>query len=120
MAKICVLEDDKDIREVIEWILEAEEYEVVSFSTINDFMGRDLKEKPSLYLLDVMLPDGSGLDVCNHLRNESDHKIIPILMMSAHANFKQICNTCDANGFVSKPFELDNFIQIIGKHIKPQ
>jgi DNA-binding response OmpR family regulator len=118
MAKICVLEDDRDIREVIEWILEAEEYEVVSYSTIHDFMGRDLKEQPGLYLLDVMLPDGSGLDVCNHLRNESEHKTTPIVMMSAHANFKQICSACNADGFVAKPFELDNFLQIIGTHVK--
>ena len=118
MPKICVLEDDRDIREVIEWILEAEDYEVVSFSNIPEFMSRDINEQPNLYLLDVMLPDGSGLDVCNQLRTENDHKDTPIVMMSAHANFKQICSSCNADGFVSKPFDLDNFLQIIGNHVK--
>jgi len=113
MAKIFVLEDDKDIREVLEWILESENYEVLSFNTLNDFMIRDRRDLPDLFILDVRLPDGSGLEVCKQLRNECADSSIPILIMSAHANMQQVQSGCNADGFIQKPFELNHFLNII-------
>jgi DNA-binding response OmpR family regulator len=117
MAKIFVLEDDKDIREIIEWTLEAEDYEVVSFATINEFMGRDAGELPDLFILDIRLPDGSGLEVCNKLRLESAYQYIPIIIMSAHASLEQVKVGCKADDFIHKPFDLNIFLQTIRKHI---
>lgn len=117
MAKIFVLEDDRDIREVVEWILVSEEYEVVLFENVNDFMSRNLKELPDLFLLDVMLPDGSGLDVCKHLRSESLQGDIPIIIMSAHASLEQVSSGCRADAFIQKPFELDFFLNKIRSYI---
>ncbi|MCX2430997.1 MULTISPECIES: response regulator transcription factor [unclassified Pedobacter] len=117
MAKIFVLEDDRDIREVVEWILMSEDYEVVLFENVNDFMGRDLEESPDLFLLDVMLPDGSGLEVCNHLRSESLQGNVPIIIMSAHASLEQVSSGCKADAFIQKPFELDFFLNKIRSYI---
>ena len=117
MAKIFVLEDDKDIREVIEWILESEEYKVVSFDSVKDFMSRDRLELPDLFILDVMLPDGSGLEVCSELRKDSSYNHIPILIMSAHASVKQVSGSGEANGFIQKPFDMGNFIETVHTHI---
>lgn len=113
MAKIFVLEDDRDIREVVEWILVSEDYEVVSFENVNDFMSRDIRELPDLFILDVMLPDGSGLEVCNQLRSESLQDHIPIIIMSAHASLEQVSTGCKADAFIQKPFELDFFLNKI-------
>jgi DNA-binding response OmpR family regulator len=113
MAKIIVLEDDKDIREVVEWILESEDYEVLSFDSVNEFMIRDVRDLPDLFILDVRLPDGSGLDVCKQLRAESANSSIPIVMMSAHANMHQVISGCNADGFIQKPFELNHFLKVI-------
>lgn len=119
MAKIFVLEDDKDIREVMTWILESEYYEVVTFNNVSDFKKRDVRELPDLFILDVMLPDGSGLDVCNQLRSDSAYSQIPILIMSAHASMEQIKRGCQADGFIQKPFKLDFFLQTIRIYINP-
>jgi DNA-binding response OmpR family regulator len=118
MAKIFVLEDDQDIREVVEWILASEDYEVVSFDSVADFMQRDARDLPDLFILDVRLPDGSGLDICKQLRSEDTHQAIPILMMSAHANIIQMERQCDADGFIQKPFELNHFLETIHLHLK--
>jgi len=117
MAKIFVLEDDKDIREVIEWTLESEDYGVVSFDSVSTFMGRDISELPDLFILDIMLLDGSGLDVCKMLNKDKIYQHIPILMMSAHASIDQINMCCKANGFIQKPFELGHFLTSIKNQI---
>jgi DNA-binding response OmpR family regulator len=117
MARIFVLEDDKDIREVIEWILEAEDYEVYSFDSVNEFMIRDVRNLPDLFILDVRLPDGSGIDVCHQLRKDSANSYIPILMMSAHANMQQIENGCNADGFIQKPFNMNQFLNLVRTHL---
>lgn len=118
MTKIIVLEDDQDIREVVEWILKSEDYEVISFASINEFMHRDKRVLPHLFLLDVRLPDGSGLEVCKQLKTEHAKHRIPVLMMSAHASLAQVENGCAADGFIQKPFELNHFIRTIRDQIR--
>jgi len=69
MAKrIYVLEDDQDIRDIIEIILTGEKYEVISFSSINEFMLKDKHDQADLFLLDIRLPDGNGINVCEMLK----------------------------------------------------
>jgi len=117
MAKIFVLEDDRDIREILAWTLEAEDYEVVTFASILDFMNRDTSVFPNLLILDIMLTDGSGLDVCNRLKLEGAYQHIPIIMMSAHASKEQVKMGCRADDFIQKPFELNHFLHTIRSHI---
>jgi len=62
-----LLEDDEGIREVIEFILQAESYQVESFDTVSDFMLAEA-HRADLFLLDVMLPDGNGLRSARNLR----------------------------------------------------
>lgn len=118
MAKIFVLEDDKDIREVVEWILIEEQFEVESFANVHDFMARKINILPDLFILDVMLPDGSGLDVCNVLRAEDDHKNIPVIIMSAHASLEQVSAGCKVDGFIHKPFNVDYFLEKVQTLLK--
>jgi len=114
MKTILLLEDDKDIREVIHLILEEENYQVISFSTITEFSNRDKSIHADLFLLDVMLPDGSGLDVCEQL---SSAEMTPILVMSAHATLKDIETKCQPSNFIQKPFDIENLLKQIKNHI---
>ncbi|RZM10943.1 MAG: response regulator [Pedobacter sp.] len=117
MSKIFVLEDDKDIREVVQMILELEGYKVVSFSNVHDFMNRKSGEVPDLFLLDVMLPDGSGIEVCGELKSQSDLSKAPIIIMSAHASLDEVTSLCKAEGFIQKPFDIDAFLGKVRMHI---
>ncbi|WP_316846905.1 PleD family two-component system response regulator [Pedobacter psychrodurus] len=116
--KIYVLEDDKDIREIIEMILEEEKYEVVSFSSVNEFMAKDKHEQADLFLLDIRLPDGNGISVCEMLKKNYSTEKIPVLMMSAHSSKKEVENSCSAQGFIGKPFDIDNLIDQVGQSIR--
>jgi len=115
--KICLLEDDEGIREIIEMILTDEQYEVYGFSNIKDFMAFKDKGKQDLYLLDVRLPDGNGLLVCDDLKNDEATKKIPIMMMSAHAGLNEMKSNCKAEDFIAKPFDIFDLLKKVDYHL---
>ncbi|TCD12071.1 response regulator [Pedobacter frigidisoli] len=116
--RVCVLEDDPGIREIIEFLLSEENYEVSGYSNINDFMLNAKNAAPDLFLLDVMLPDGSGLDVCSLLKSSASTKNIPVLMMSAHAGLSEIKNNCQAQGFIAKPFDIYDLLKRVDQQLQ--
>ncbi|WP_316800242.1 response regulator transcription factor [Pedobacter frigidisoli] len=111
MAKIFVLEDNPAIREVVELILETANYTVTSFANVSDFMNREAKEVADLFILDVMLPDGSGIDVCKSIKSDCMLCNTPVIIMSANASIEQVKKGCVADGFIQKPFDIDFFLQ---------
>ena len=118
MAKrIYVLEDDQDIRNIIEMILIEEKYEVISFSSISEFMLKDKHDKADLFLLDIRLPDGNGINVCEMLKKDYNTEKIPVLMMSANSSQKEVENSCGAQGFIEKPFDIYKLIEQVGSSI---
>ncbi|MFC4210237.1 response regulator transcription factor [Pedobacter lithocola] len=112
--KISVLEDDEGILEVVDMILSAEGYEVNGFSCVNDFIIGNSTNVPDIYLLDVMLPDGDGLKLCNELKNQPQTSHVPVVMMSAHAGISNMMAQCKADGFISKPFDINHIITLVG------
>lgn len=100
---IYVLEDDADIGELMEIILD--EYEIHVFPNISKFNQAVLVKLPSLFLLDIMLPDGSGLDVCKSLKSGADTQNIPIILLSASYS-TGTAEHAGADAFVSKPFDI--------------
>lgn len=115
--QIYVVEDDQDIRQIIEFILEEEGYQVKLFPDVTSFHAVMLDECPDLYLLDVMLPDGNGLELCREIRTTQKIKDVPIIVMSAHARPENILGQCTANDFISKPFDLTEILSKIKKQI---
>lgn len=112
--KVLVVDDDNDILDVIRIILEDEGYEV---STLDN--GREVPEElannmPDLILLDVMLCGMDGRDICKSLKSHSLYKLIPIIMISASHNLQGLLDEEGAaDGFISKPFDIDNLIAVV-------
>ncbi|HCN50402.1 MAG TPA: hypothetical protein DIT10_15150 [Chryseobacterium sp.] len=71
----------------------------------------------NLYIWDVRLPDGSGINVCNGLKNISSDTLI--LMMSAHAKTFEIKRHCNPDAFISKPFDIDDLLASVRSLIGP-
>ncbi|WP_443945999.1 response regulator transcription factor [Pedobacter sp. AW1-32] len=116
--KVIVLEDDSSIREVIQLILEDENYEVEGFSDIQTFMAAYPTRSADLFLLDVMLPDGNGFDVCGKLKNGGLKNRVPVLMMSAHAKPAEMLTKCNADGFIAKPFDIQDLVVNVQKQMQ--
>ena len=108
--RIQIVEDDDDIRFIIEYILEDSGYKVESFANATLFNKRENKTDLDLLILDVMLPDGNGIELCREHKINSLTNHIPVLVMSAHARAKSILEEACADDFISKPFDLDSFL----------
>lgn len=114
---IYIVEDNDDIRELIEYLLGNEGYIVTGFATVGAFKNQLEKAHPDLIVLDVMLPDGNGMQVANELKSDDAKAKIPILLMSANTNIAYISAESKANDFISKPFDIDDLIARVAKMV---
>lgn len=103
---IYVLEDDEDIRDILSIFFSDFDLEVKTFEDIKGFKKMMETSIPDLYILDINLPDGNGLDLADHLAATDSTRNIPILLMSAHMNTVDITNSKFVSGFIQKPFDL--------------
>ena len=101
--KILVVDDEPKIAEICQDYLKAAGYEVVTAMTGLDGLSAARREKPDLVVLDLMLPEMDGLDVCRTLRRESD---VPIIMLTARVEEtdKLIGLEIGADDYITKPF----------------
>lgn len=110
--EIFILEDNQDLRELYEYILEGENYRITTFATVTAFMEK-ATHVPDLYLLDVMLPDGNGLDLCIELKNRAMSANIPVILVSAHKQLHEVKAACPSADFIPKPFDIEFLVSKI-------
>ena len=116
MKKILIVDDDPAILEVIKIILEDSEYDVVT-SENGNFINSISKTNPDLVLLDVLLSGEDGREIVKKLRKNSATQQLPVVMMSAHPNANKSAFAAGANDFVSKPFDIDDLLQVIERNL---
>ncbi|SOD13944.1 response regulator transcription factor [Pedobacter xixiisoli] len=114
---VFVLEDDDGLRELFTLLLEAESFKVDTFPTVESFRIGLAQQQPDLIIMDVMLPDGNGLEVSIAIRADQRTSGIPIIMMSAHRNFNQDKGNSPAEEFIAKPFDVDYLLERINHYI---
>ena len=119
--KILIVEDDRDIRETITYALEQDGYEVISSENSRILKSLD-KHAPDLILLDNWLTDWSsdanGQQLSRELKTDPATKHIPVILLSAVSNIAKIAEDGLADGYLKKPFDLDDLSAIVKKHIK--
>jgi DNA-binding response OmpR family regulator len=118
MKKILVVDDDRDILEVIQIILEDQGYDV-HITPDGNIVERKIKEfSPDLILLDIWLAGIDGQDIAARLKKQNETKEIPIVMISAVNKSDQIAQNAGVEDFLSKPFDMDDLISIVAKYIQ--
>ena len=107
MARILIVEDEKDIRDVIAFNLKQAGYEVHVAARGEEALAA-MAQKPALVLLDVMLPDMSGVDVCRTLKRSPEYGHIPVLMLTARGEEidRVVGFEVGADDYVVKPFSM--------------
>ncbi len=110
--KIYVIEDDEDINELLIYNLSKENFEVKSFLNSIDALKSLEKEKPDLIILDIMLPDIDGIEVCKRLRASEEYKNIPIIMLTAKSTEidKVVGLELGADDYITKPFSFKELV----------
>lgn len=106
---IQIVEDDGNIRFIVSFFLEDAGYIVESFENAQTFLNRKRREDVDLVILDVMLPDGNGIELCKQLKMHYETSKIPVIIMSAHANLENVLQEGKADDFIAKPFDIDKF-----------
>ena len=118
--KILVIEDDKDVRETIVYILEDHKYEVVSsadakiLKSLNHF-------KPDIIIMDNWLTewksDANGQQLSRQLKLNPATSHIPVIIISAMSNIKEIAEAGLADAYLQKPFDVISLINVVQKFI---
>lgn len=109
---IAALDDEADILELLKVNLQKAGYRFEGFQEADDLFRYLAREKPSLILLDLMLPDTDGLEVCRHIRRSEDLTGIPIIILTARGDEsdKVVGLELGADDYVTKPFSVKELV----------
>lgn len=112
MTKILIVDDEKDIVDLVSYNLEREGFATVKAYDGETALGKVRAEKPDLLILDLMLPGVGGLDVCKKIRANPETSSLPIIMLTAKADEvdKIIGLELGADDYMTKPFSVKELI----------
>ena len=114
MRRILAVDDDKDILEVLQFILEDSGYEVDTLTDGNFLMDKIRERNPNLILLDIMLGNMDGRELCKNVKRLEATNKIPIILISASHNISNTLYQEGApNDFIAKPFDINNLLNTI-------
>jgi CheY-like chemotaxis protein len=117
--KILVVDDEPDIVEFLQDLLEQVGY-TVAITDKAEYVEKPYDGGiPDLILTDVLLSGKDGRDIVKHLKSQEETRHIPVIMFSAHPNVEKTARAAGADDFVAKPFEIDEILTKIAKHVLP-
>src|SRR6201998_2808554 len=106
MKRVLLIEDDRDIVELVRYNLEREGFQVAAATDGATGLAQIRKAAPDILLLDLMLPKLSGLDICKEIRRDQSLNRLPILMLTARGEEadRVVGLEMGADDYVTKPF----------------
>ena len=119
MKTVLIVEDVEDHLEIVKLILEQHNYCVISATNGRTGLESVQKNHPDLVILDVMLPELNGYEVCKAVKSDPGIKATPIIMLSVRSNPEDIetAYKAGANKYMVKPFNLEELIREVKKHL---
>ncbi len=113
--RILVVDDEKSIREFLTILLQQEDYEVVTAASVGEGKERLVKDRPNLVMCDLKLPDGTGLEVLQHARDQNLGT--PFIIITAHTTPQHALEAMRAGAaeYLSKPFNVEDLKTILTK-----
>ena len=119
MKRVLVVDDNEDNLYLICFILRKHGYEAIEARNGAQGIELAIKMKPDLVLLDIQLPDISGLEVARSIRASEVNGHLPIIALTSYAtpDEKETVLTSGFDGYITKPFRLETFIPEIEKYL---
>jgi CheY-like chemotaxis protein len=117
---IMVIDDEPDLREMLNILLKSNGYNVMSASNGKDALKilQESEQKPDLVLVDMFMPEMSGREVCEKIRNDKNLKDLKLafLTVAAFGEYgKQMLKELDILDYILKPYDIDDLIRRINK-----
>jgi len=113
--RILIIDDDPDIRQFLGDLLETEGYRVCSAPSGPEGIEKAVGERPDLVLLDIMMPEMDGYEVCERLKAGGETCDIPVVMVTVKNDIADISRSLvtGAVGFIVKPFDSESLLQMV-------
>jgi len=118
--KILAVDDDTTTLGLLEFLLTKHGYEITTCNNGQEGVKKAQQIKPEVIILDVMMPEMDGIDVCKKLRSLPETINIPILFLSALGQDVEVMRglMAGSDGYIVKPFEPDDLLNQIAKLIE--
>ena len=114
--KILVVERDKDILEIVTYILKDKGYDVLASQSEEGILHQILTFNPDAILLDIIQPSDQGTELCRQIKAADKIKHIPVIVLSTHTNAASMKEVC-ADDILSKPFDISELVDILKKQL---
>ena len=118
MKKILVIDDEKDMLFMIQYILKTRGYKVQTDDSGNVFEIIKYNGPPDLILLDINIGEKDGGQICLELKTDERTKNIPIILVSAEKNIEPVKNKCGAEDYLPKPFTFEDLLSKVDYNLK--
>lgn len=116
--KILLVDDEPDLLEVTRMRLEKSGYEVIAAANGKDALNALQRVAPDMVLLDLLLPDIRGEEICRKIKSDPKFKDIPVILFTASTSaVAQISLEYGAQGYINKPFEAEELLKMIKEFI---
>jgi len=115
--KVFIFDDNTDILELCTFILEDAGYEIKTSSTSNNIIDQVTAYTPDIIFMDNWLPDVGGIEATRELKGHETLKNIPVIYFSANNDVMLLADQAGADGYLSKPFDIQELENIILKHL---
>ncbi|WP_316750205.1 response regulator [Pedobacter gandavensis] len=117
LKKVFVFDDNADILELCTIILQDAGYEIKTSATSNQIIDQVLAYMPDIIFMDNWLPDVGGIDATRELKGDERLKNIPVIYFTANNDVKSLAEQAGADGYLSKPFDIQELENIIVRHL---
>jgi len=114
---VLVVDDDVDLLEMLELLLEGAGYRVVTAGEGREALQKVAQEMPGMILLDMKMPGMNGWQFAHEFRAKYDH-CAPIVVLTAAEDARRRAEEIGAEGYLGKPFDIDDVIRIVGRHVR--
>jgi DNA-binding response OmpR family regulator len=121
MKTVALIEDDADLFALLKYNLEKEGFRFAGLPTGKGAIEFCRRERPDLVILDIMLPDTDGIDICRGLRSSMDMANVPVIFLTARASESDriLGLELGANDYVVKPFSVRELIARVRSQLRP-
>ena len=113
MKKILVVDDDIDILKIVKIVLTPHDFVVKTTSRWQNILKPIKTFTPDLILMDIDLDGADGSEICQKLKRVTEIQQIPVILFSCHYVPEKYLKACDAQAFLSKPFEPSYLVKMI-------
>jgi len=122
MKKLVLIEDDTDLFALLKYNLDKEGFAIAGSQTGKGAIELCRRERPDLVILDIMLPDSDGLEICKGLRNHSELANVPIIFLTARVSETDriLGLELGANDYIVKPFFIRELVARVKNQLRTQ